>query len=224
MHPKLKNMVKYSFLILLTTILLFSNCKKDTKVYTISGNISNKQTGENINGVKVSLAAKMIKDGVYNPSFINLKDAYTDNNGNYSMEINEAQVSDYRFQIYKETYFDYEETVKVDDLQSSSTFTKNFTIVKESWIELKVKNTTPHDNDDKIVYRFTNIDVTGNQCCSNQTNTGIGAEYNESHTCKVQSNDWIYLKWTVVKNGGQHVYEDSLFTEPGQTTIYSLNY
>ncbi|RLD43272.1 MAG: hypothetical protein DRI86_10270 [Bacteroidetes bacterium] len=216
--------MRYSFFLFITIVLLFSNCKKDTKVYTISGNVSNKQTSNNINGVKVSLDAKMIKDGVYNPSFVNLEDAYTDDNGNYSMEINEAQVSDYRFRISKDTYFDYEEIVKVDDLQSSTNFTKNFTMIAESWIELKVKNITPHDNNDKIVYRFTNIDVTGNQCCSNQAITGIGAEYNESNTCRVQSNDWIYLKWTVIKNGGQHVFEDSLFTEPGQTTIYALNY
>jgi len=217
-------MIRYSFFLLITTILFFSNCKKDTKVYTISGNVSNKQTGDNINGVKVSLEAKMIKDGVYNPNFINLKDAYTDDNGNYLMEIYEEQVSDYRFRISKETYFDYEETVTVDELQASSSFKKDFTMIAESWIELKVKNTTPHDNNDKIVYRFTNIDVSGYQCCSNTLNTGVGAEYNETHTCKVQSNDWIYLEWTVIKNGGQHVFEDSLYTEPGQTTIYALNY
>jgi len=217
-------MIKYSFFILLTTVLLFNNCKKDTKVYNISGNISNKQTGENINGVKVSLDAKMIKDGVYNPSFVNIVDAYTDDVGNYSMEINEEQVSDYRFRISKDAYFDYEEIVNVDDLQSSSTFTKNFEIIAESWIELKVKNITPHDNNDKIVYHFTNIEVIGNQCCNNQPNTGIGAEYNKTHTCKVQSNDWIFLEWTVIKNGGHHVFDDSLYTEPGQTTKYALNY
>ncbi len=224
MYPKLRNMIKYSFLLLLTTVLLFNNCKKDTKVYKISGNISNKQTGDNINGVKVSLDGKILEGGVYNPSFTNITNAYTNDNGNYTMEIVEQQVSDYRFRISKDGYFDYDESVNVDDLQSSSTFIKNFNMIAESWIELKVKNTTPHDVDDKIIYRYTNIDVSGNECCNNQSITGIGAEYNETHTCKVQSNDWIFLEWTVIKNGGQHVYKDSIYTEPGSTTIYALNY
>ncbi len=97
-------------------------------------------------------------------------------------------------------------------------------MVAEAWIELKVKNTTPHGIDDKITYRYTNIEVQGNGCCDNQPNTGDGPSYNESIECKVQSDDWIKLEWTVTKNGSQHVFDDSIHTEAGNTVIYTLNY
>lgn len=217
-------MYKYVLLILFVVIAVFSQCKKETKIYSISGTVTGTNSSDKINGVKVSLAAKKLSDGVYNPTFVNLKDAYTDNNGMYSMEINEEQVSEYRFRIDKEDYFEVEEIVSVDKLQASESFTKNFTMMKESWIELKVKNTSPQGTDDKIVYRFKNIKVSGKDCCGNQATTGIGAEYNVTTRCKSQSDEWIQLEWVVYKNGGQILHNDSLFSEPGQTTIYSLNY
>jgi hypothetical protein len=217
-------MNKFILLVLIIAITVFTQCKKDTKIYHISGTITGVNSSDKINGVKVSLDAKKLSDGVYNPTFVNLKESYTDNNGKYSMEINEEQVSEYRFRIYKEKYFEEEEIVSVENLQASETFTKNFSMMKEAWIELKVKNTSPQGTDDKIVYRFTNIKVSGIDCCGNQAITGIGAEYNATTTCKVQSDEWIQLEWVVYKNGGQIVHNDSLFTEPGQTIIYSLNY
>jgi hypothetical protein len=213
-----------SFILLFSILLAFGACQKDPKTYSINGNVSKAKTADQVGGAVVYIDAKMIVDGVYNSNFVNITRATTDDQGNFSLSINEEKVASYRFRISKEGYFDYEEEVSVELLQAEESFEKNFSIIAESSIELRIKNTSPQGLDDEIDYRFENIEVSGLNCCNNETTIGIGPSFDTTSSCKVQNDEWIRLSWVVKKNGGQHIYNDSIFSVAGQTIIYHINY
>jgi len=216
----------YKILILLIiSVFTFSiACNKTPQYYEISGNIKNVNTQEALSGVSVYLDAKKLENGVYNSSFTNISSAQSNSQGNYSIDIEEDKVSEYRFRVSKDGYFEYEEEVSVDELQSSFSFKKDFTLYEEAWIELKVKNTTPQAIDDEINYRFINIAVSGKDCCSNEQIQGIGPAYSVTNLCRAQSDEWIKIEWVVKKNGSQHIYYDSVWTEAGKTVTKSIDY
>ncbi len=215
----------YKLLILLSiTLMIFvASCKKSPKKFTISGVVENTK-GNKLEGVHVYLDAKKIVDGVYNSNYNNLAFVETNSEGKYSFEIEQGNTASYRFRVTKSSYFDIEEIISVDKLEANDSYAKNFELVGEAWINLKVKNTMPQGTDDEIDYRFINIAVSGLDCCNNKTTIGIGAEYSEDRLCRTQSDDWIKLEWVVKKNGGQILHNDSIFTTFGQTIIYDLNY
>lgn len=217
-------MYKIIYLIIIGTLALSWSCKKDPKVFLVSGQVSKLNTTDKISGVRIYLDSKEVIDGVYNSNYNNIANVETNSNGEYSFEVEQSNTESYRFRTSKSSYFDIEEIVAVSELESNDTYKKDFVLTGESWINLKVKNTTPQGTDDEIDYRYVNINVSGLDCCDNETAVGIGAEYSEDKLCRTQSDDWIKLEWVVKKNGGQVFHSDSIFTTFGQTIIYQLNY
>lgn len=206
-------------------IVIFSNgCKKSQGTFSISGKISNMDNNNSIAEARVYLDAKILQNGVYNSSFTNIASATSQSDGNYSFEIEEQTISDYRFRVVRTGYFDIEEIVSVDILQASNTFSKNFKLTEEAWVELIVNNTMPQDLDDEINYRFSNIEVSGKDCCSNELHIGIGPTYSATTLCKTKSSKWIKIEWVIKKNGGQVLKFDSIYTDAQQTATYHINY
>jgi hypothetical protein len=205
-------------------ILTVLGCKKDPKEFGIGGSVVNKKGSTPIAGATIYLDAKKLENGVFNPSFANLTSAVSDANGHYSFDFEEQRISDYRFRVYKDGFFDVEEFVDVDVLQASSSFEKSFQMTQISWIELIVQNTRPQANDDEINYRFVNINVSGQNCCNNQTVIGIGPAYSATTLCKSQSDEWIKISWVVKKNGSQNLYLDSIYATAAQTNTFTISY
>ncbi len=217
-------MHKLLIFIIITTVIFSWSCKKEPKVITVTGHISKINSNDNISGAHVYLDSKQIIDGVYNSNFNNIANVETNSDGNYSFEIEQSNTEIYRFRVIKNSYFEIEETVAVEELEENETYNKDFNLTGESWINLKVNNTMPQSTNDEIDYRYININVEGLDCCNNETTIGIGAEYSEDKLCRTQSDDWIKLEWVVKKNGGQIYHKDSIFTTFGQTIIYNINY
>lgn len=199
-------------------------CKKEATIFNISGKVINKQLQENLAGVDIYLDAKKIENGVYNNNFVNVASVVSSSDGSFAIELEESKVSEYRFRISEGGYFGIEEIISTDKIESSSGYKRNFELVQKSWIELNVKNTMPQGTDDKITYRYTNIEVKGKDCCNNIVNTGIGFDFEAHHTCSIRSHAWIRLQWTVTKSGTQVINKDSIFSGNGETVTFSINY
>ena len=216
----------YKLLILLSIGFLFlaNSCNKTPKYYDISGTVKNTTTQEVISDATIYLDAKKLENGVYNSTFTNISSSKSNSAGVYEIGIEEDKVSEYRFRATKEGFFDYEEEVSVDELQASINYKKDFSLYQEAWIELKIKNTSPQGTDDEISYRFINIEVSGKDCCSNESIKGIGPSYSVTQLCRAQSGEWIKIEWVVKKNGNQHIYHDSVWTEAGKTVSKNINY
>jgi len=216
--------MKYINIIIAALLITIMGCDKTPNTYTIEGRVINKQLGDNLSGVKVYLDAKKIENGVYNSSFVNIKSSSTDGSGSFNMDVEESQVSDYRFRVSETGYFSIEEEVSVSKIHSSSGYKRTFELVQQSWIELNVKNTMPQGTDDKIIYRYSNIEESGKNCCNNNVVTGEGFDYESHHKCSVRSHAWIYIFWTVTKSGNQSIHNDSIYSGDGATVIYNINY
>ncbi len=208
-------------IILLISIL---GCKKETSVFEIKGTVLNKQLQEKIGGVKVYLDAKKIEGGVYNNSFTNVASATTTSSGSFKFDIEEGQVSEYRFRLVNNGYFGIEQVTAVDIVHQDDGYSPVFEMIQESFIELNVKNTMPYDTEDEIRYRFIDVETKEKDCCNNDPISGIGYDYEAHHTCSVRSHAWINLTWTITKRGNQSILYDSLYTGDGLTVIYDINY
>lgn len=216
--------MKHINIIIIILILSTLGCIKEASVYEIKGTVLNKQLQEKIANVKVYLDAKKIENGVYNSSFTNIASATTNSSGSFEFDIEESQVSEYRFRIVNEGYFDIEEVTSVDKIHQEEVYSPTFEMIQESIIELNVKNTMPQGVDDEIRYRYVDVEVTEKNCCNNNPISGIGYDYEAHHSCSVRSHAWINLTWTVTKNSNQAIHFDSLYTGDGSTVIYNINY
>ncbi len=217
-------MNKLLIFLIIFIISISIGCNKTPQYYEISGNVKKFISQESISGANIYLDAKKLENGIYNSSFTNINNTQSKTDGTYFMDFEEETVSEYRFRVSKEGFFDYEVEVSVDELQSSFSYKKDFTLYEVAWIELKVKNTTPQAIDDEINYRFINIAVSGKDCCSNEQIQGIGPAYSATNLCRSQSDEWIKIEWVVKKNGSQHIYYDSVWTEANKTVTKSINY
>ncbi len=216
--------MRYLLLIVIITLITIFSCKKEASKYNISGKVVNKQLQNNLSGVKVYLDTKKVENGVYNSNFVNIATTSTASDGSFHIEITEEQVSEYQFRVKETGYFDIEELVSVDKVHNDDGYTKNFELIQQSFIELNVKNTMPQGVDDKITYRYTNVDVNGKGCCNNSPIVGNGYDYVAHHSCSVSSHKWIYLAWTISKGSTQVTKNDSIWTGDGSTVIYNINY
>ena len=206
------------------SIIINFSCKKQPSTFNIKGKIINNQTQQNLGGITIHLDAKKIENGVYNSRFVNIESAVSNSDGTFIIEHEEANISEYRFRISEPGYFPIEEIVSIDAIQSSDGYNNTFELIQKSWIELNVKNTMPQGTDDKITYRFTNIEVKEKDCCNNITNTGIGFDYEAYHKCSVRSLAWIKIQWTVTKSGNQSLHKDSVYSEAEKTVNFIINY
>jgi len=223
--PQIKRAMKKSiYLFIIVSIIISFSCKKEASTFNIQGKVVNKQTQENLGGVTIYLDAKKIENGVYNSSFVNIESTVSNGDGSFLIEHEEATISEYRFRISESGYFPIEELVPTDVIQSNDGYNNTFELIQKSWIELDVKNTMPQGTDDKITYRFSNVEVKGKDCCNNITITGIGYDYEAHHKCSVRSLAWIKIQWTVTKSGNQSLHNDSVYTEVGNTVNYTINY
>ncbi len=204
--------------------IIHFGCNKEPETFEIKGTVSNTITQAKIEGVTVYLDGKKMVNGVYNSSFSLISQTSTDANGNFTLSVTEEKISDYRFRTFKTGYFDSELALTTDQIQTDQATLFNIKVYQQAQLDLTIKNQYPQNNDDEINFHLSNIKVTGPECCNTAIVTGIGPTYLSSQSCKVQSDDYIHLMWTVKKNGNQQVFIDSIFTHNGETVIYNINY
>ena len=206
-------------------LLTLSACKKDGLTYTISGTITDGSFNKALAGAEVQLLASKIESGVYNSTYSEMQTATTDANGNFSMEIKDELVAGYRFYIHKDDYFDQYIDVDTDKLEEQSTFTQNSKLYAQSSITLKIKNTMPLGPDDKIKWRYSNIDAVCRDCCNNLLQEGIGATFQTDATCLVRGEKWIKFSWSITKTNQATINaSDSIFCPAFGSATYEINY
>ena len=219
------NIITIFFLSILGFSLIgLNSCKKDPKIYALSGKVYDPQLESNINGASVVLRASKVQSGVYNSNYVDIASTSTSSNGAYSMEIEEEKVSGYRYYVSKQDYFDELIDIETEDLQQESSYTKNFSLNPIGYIQVNVKNTTPQGTDDEVRYRFKNVEAQCKDCWNNEINVGIGPTYSSNKSAQVIGERDLLIEWVVKKGGQQHIYQDTITSKAFQTVNFSINY
>lgn len=216
--------MKKPILLLIALISMLLSCVDDTREITVSGDIFDPYTSQNVVGAKVVLSATLVQSGIYHSNFSQIAKATTDASGSYLMKFNVEKSSGYKISITQDNYFDYEEEITTDDMESDDIYPGNYELNPRATIILNVKNVTPKAMDDQIDFKYTNIIQTCKTCCNNELNTGIGPAYDTTLQCEVVGARYLKIYWTITKKGIQTYHSDSVFTPAFQTTTYNINY
>ncbi len=174
---------------------------------TVNGKINS--SNGNTADVSISVFGKKVQAGTYNANFQTLKTGKTDANGNFSIEFERENISEYKIAISKYKYFTIEEVFNSSNF-NDGVFSKNFTINPSAEITITVKNNNPINSDDYFRYKITNGYINAIGSCS-ETSEFKGTDIDEEYTCNVIGNQEVVFEWVKAKNGNESSGTKSVF-------------
>jgi len=176
----------------------------------------------NASDVSVSVFGKKVKSGTYNASFQTLKTGKTDANGNFSLEIEKENISEYKISISKYKYFTIEEIFYSSNF-NNNVFSKNYTINPSATITIIVKNTSPIDNNDYFKYKITSGYINAVGSCS-EISEFSGTNIDKEYTCNVIGSQDVVFEWTKAKNGTTTTGTKSIFCDVNSDNLIEFYY
>ena len=211
------------FSISVICIALLSTCKKEDLELTINGIVQDPNLALVLSSASIQLAAKEISGGTFNNNFNTVANTSTNSNGQFSLTFERKTVSEYRIRVSKNGYFEKEVFITGDAVQPDSPYNVSIEAIPQAFYSLRVQNTNPIDDSDRISYRNTNADLECS-CCTNQTVTLIGQQIDTSYTCVHEGAKWLKYYYEVEKNGNTNSFIDSIFLTAFDTTSNHIQY
>jgi len=206
------------------TAFVLTSCKKNKDDIEISGRVFDSSNNQYLADAKVKLGGNGIQSGVYTPGFTDIASVQTDANGNFSFTVKKDKSDSYRLTVSKDQYFPQVFEFSSAVFSQSTTFTKDIEMPAAGTLQVRIRNAYPDDFDDKIVFYFSNSDLSCIECCTNIHRTGNGPAFDSTITCKFYGNKKIVLLRSVTKNQQTNVFFDSLYCPAFSTAAYEILY
>jgi len=183
------------------------------KITSVSGSGSN---------APITIYGKKVSSSSYNANFQTLINSKSDNNGNFNIEIEKENISEYKMIISKSKYFKTEELFYSSSF-SNNIFSKNIPIYPSANINIKVKNISPVNNDDYFRYKIASGYVNNIGCCS-ETKTFEGVDIDEEYNCKIVGLQNVVFEWLKVKNNQTTTGTETIYCSIDSDNFIELNY
>lgn len=209
--------------ITLVAVAVFS-CKKDPKTISISGTVTDPYQNISVSGVKVTLQANGIVEGVYNSSYITLNTYTTDASGRFEFTVDESAYDSFRFSFLKDGYYSMQKVVSAGSISPEEPYDGNFDFSSEATVKVHIQNATPFDDNDKLIAYFENNPISSFDCCSSTPVNYIGMSIDTVFYCKsVGAFDLRFFK-SLLKNNVQTYQTTIVHTLPGDTVSLEVLY
>ncbi len=211
--------------VLIIFLFFFSSCKKKENKITISGTIYEEVSNQRISGAKVKLSGTGIVLGVYSSVFVDIETVLSDAGGNFSFSLEKEPTDIYKITVTKQQYFTEKQEISSSVFATTNHYSRDIKIKPEGYIKIHLYNSYPFDDNDTIIYYFTNTHgIECFDCCTNATHIGLGPYYDTIFNCKFYGNQHIFFIRTVIKNKVSNTYIDSLYCQPFDTVFYAFPY
>jgi hypothetical protein len=215
-----------SFLLLVS--VFFIQCKKnrEPEPTTFTGKVTDNVQG----GIPVANATVKLKllqtasNSVFNSSFTTIATTSTDANGNYIFTVTPENAITFKIVVEKNLYFGKEKEISADVASPGTSNETNFGIDPLGWFKVNIKNTTPFDVDDNILYQNTSESSGCSSCCNNLPVSLDGMNIDTFFICKRVAYPTISFNWFVTKNTITNPFTGSVNSIIGDTVEYNLNY
>jgi len=217
----------FQLILCLTFILFFGiifSCRKENTTITIHGTVYDPNRKANVSGASVTISSSKISNGYYNSNYTDIATTTTDGNGNFSFQFQKEQSSGYRISITKTNYFDNTIDIPDANIVAGTTFTPTYDLYTKAYIKLHVKNNSPYDANDVIVYSYTSGYITCYECCSDTYFKGYGETFDSTSICKTHGNQNVVIYWHATKNSYDISHFDTLYCPSFDTTTYQILY
>lgn len=215
----------HSMLLFLSVIaaVLFA-CSKDKDRIMIEGTLMDAVQSIPVEGADVFLFGKKIQGGNYNPSPTVIASANTDNEGKFSINIQQLKASDFEIRVSKERYFSFTEPLTISEISAGKAYNPSYTLHPEGWLRIQVQNSFPFNTNDLISYRILSDNPVCMDCCNSDYIQGSGNTYNVVSSCRTKANTTATIIWNVHKGSGSTL-DSALVSIPlFDTVFYHLKY
>ena len=214
----MKLLVLFSFI-----FILFFSCKRKEEHIIVIGQTFDNEQNVPLQNAKITLYGKKIESGSWTSSYSTLGTDFSDAQGNYSIEIENIKVSDFKIEITKDNYFTDIAEYKSDDISKGDNVL-NFRLHSIAYVKLYIKNSNPATTQDLFKYKITNFENNCFECCTDSNYTFVGQNVNESKKCKTYGAFNLIINYSVRKNNKINEFVDSILTTPFDTTSHYINY
>ena len=209
--------------VLLVLIILLSTCKKEDLELYITGNVSDPNQMMTVAGASVVLSGKELSGGTFNNNFNTIASTATNGNGDFEFQFERRTISQYRIRVTKEGYFEKNILITGDAVQPDVTYNVNIESIPKAYYKLRLENSNPFDDTDRITYRNTNAELACN-CCNDQNVTILGMAVDTTYTCIHEGASWLKYFYEVEKNNNTNSFIDSVYLIPFDTTANHITY
>lgn len=210
------------FFAVLTIFLLLCTCNKDNnnKVYGLVTDLMQEQS---IEGVDVRLEVNEVTSGSVNTTYKDIGFTKTDNKGSYLFEFESKMAITYRLSFSKEGYSP--KTILINPSDVSAEYEINPKMFKPSTLKIRVRNTSPFNEQDQLILRITSsMNDHCNDCCHSNLRHYTGTYVDEYIICNIVGYDTAVLDIMVEKNQNKTNSQVELFCQPNDTINYNLYY
>lgn len=200
------------------------SCKKDPKTISLSGTVLDPYQNVPVAGVKVTLQANGVVEGVYNSSFVTIGSSTTNAAGQFEFIVEESAFDSFRFLLLKDGYYSAQKTVSAGSISPEVPYNSEFEFPSEATLKMHIKNFTPFDSNDQLIAYFTNNPIDCFDCCSATPVTYSGMTIDTTFYCKsVGGFDLMFFN-SVTKNNVVTYPTQTLHTIPGDTLDVEVLY
>lgn len=215
--------MKKILIITLVAVAVFS-CKKDPKTISISGTVTDTYLNTPVSGVKVTLQANGVVEGVYNSSYVTIGTYTTDASGNFDFIVDESAYDSFRFSFLKSGYYYSQEVVSGSLISPEQPYNHEFDFSSIAVVRLHIRNSAPVDNNDKLTISFTNNPIDASGCCSSIPKVFEGMNIDTTVSCNSVGGFNLLLFSTIAKNNSSSSFTDTLYTIPSDTLDVDIFY
>ena len=200
-------------------------CKKPEEVtYRIYGTISNTLTNSSINNAEVRLSGQILNAGTFNNSFQLLETQRTNSQGYYEFTIDKELFNSIKVQFDKELYVSQEEEINPESIDPIEGLEVSMELEPLAFVNLKVKNISPFNDEDELVFRYTTSYFPQCVCCNNQYQYFTGMEVDTVVSCTIIGGTQLDYYYSISRGGSSTAASGSQFIESFGTVDIEINY
>ncbi len=204
---------------------LFCQCEKPEEVtYRIYGTISNALTNSSITNAEVRLSAQILNAGTFNNSFQLLETQRTNSQGYYEFNIDKELFNSMKVQFDKELYISQEEEINPESIDPVEGLEVSMELEPLAFVNLKVKNISPFNDEDELVFRYTTSYFPQCVCCNNQYQYFTGMEVDTVVNCTIIGGTQLDYYYSISRGGSSTAASGSQFIESFGTVDIEINY
>jgi hypothetical protein len=200
--------------ILLTACMMLGACRKKSSDIAFNGRVINPGNNTPIEGAAVSIASTSVQSWVYNSNFQDIANTSSATDGTFSFEFPSQAASAYRIYIFKSNYFPNTTLLNANDVTPDAPYNADFELIPEATINLHIRNTSPTDSADRILYRILLQTVSCVGCCPTGYIEGEGPTYDTTIVCKTYGNMYFIVESNITKGISTVIRKDSVYMEP----------
>lgn len=201
--------------ILFSSLLLVSACKKKKITYTVQGTVTNTSASSGLSNIELKVELK--KAG--NAYFTTLTTVTTDSQGKFSFSVENDLYETIKITANPSMYFSLERIIPYSDLNQESNV-YNLSTSAKSWARLIFNNVNPNAGD-HLQYIKQQGKVGCSECCPSDEQHIYGAA-NDTVICINDGNSYYSYLYSVIGTSNTDI--KAVFTPAFDTATLILNY